>query len=163
MSTLSNQATARAFVSMPGQGDTFGVAGDVMIIRARGAETHGQLCLVEARVPPGGGPPLHVHKREAESFFVLEGVITFLHPDGPTQVPAGGFVHLPKNVPHAFRNEGDVEARMLVWCIPAGFENMVERAGIPLAGPNADAPAPTPEHLQNLRAVCTELEIPFVD
>ncbi len=163
MSGLSAPAHNRAFVSMPDDGAPFGVAGDVMIIRARGADTGGSLCLVEARVPPGGGPPRHVHRREAESFFVLEGEITFLHPDGSTRLGPGGFVHLPKNTPHAFQNQGDIEARMLVWCTPAGFEHMVERAGTPLPDRHAPAPPPTPDDFATLRNVCDELEISFVD
>ncbi len=163
MSTASVSTSGGAFVTLPGQGDSFAVAGDVVTIKIRGGETGGAFCLVEIRVPPGGGPPPHVHRREAESFYVLEGEITFLHSAGPTRISKGGFVHLPKNVPHCFRNETSNEARMLVWCHPAGFESMVERAGIPMASPEAPIPARTPEHLEHLRAVCLDCEIPFVD
>ena len=60
----------------PGKGRTISVVGDVYRFLATGAETNGKYALWEAIVPPGGGPPPHVHSREEEGFYILEGEIT---------------------------------------------------------------------------------------
>ena len=52
-------------------------AGDEYRFLATGKETDGGYFLVEAIVPPGGGPPLHTQTREEEAFYVLEGELTF--------------------------------------------------------------------------------------
>ncbi|HAV60755.1 MAG TPA: cupin domain-containing protein, partial [Verrucomicrobiales bacterium] len=76
----------------------------------------------EATVPPGGGPPPHYHTREEESFYVLEGEVTFTV-EGRTIVGRpGSFVQLPREAPHAFKNTSDIPAKMLIQCTPAGFE-----------------------------------------
>lgn len=62
---------------MPPQGRTIAVVGDVYRFLATGEETNGKYALFEALVGPGGGPPPHVHSREEEGFYVLEGEITF--------------------------------------------------------------------------------------
>ena len=64
-------------VRKPAQGRTIAVVGDVYRFLATGEDTNGKYALWEAIVPPGGGPPPHVHSREEEGFYVLEGEITF--------------------------------------------------------------------------------------
>src|SRR2546423_7935948 len=59
------------------EGRTVAVVGDVYRFLATGEDTNGRYALWEALVPPGGGPPPHVHSREEEGFYVLEGEITF--------------------------------------------------------------------------------------
>jgi quercetin dioxygenase-like cupin family protein len=59
------------------EGRTFAVVGDVYRFLATGDETNGKYALLEAIVPPGGGPPLHVHSWEEEGFYILEGQIAF--------------------------------------------------------------------------------------
>ena len=59
------------------RGSTITLVGDVYRFLATGEDTNGKYALFEALVPPGGGPPPHVHSREEEGFYVLEGEITF--------------------------------------------------------------------------------------
>ena len=61
----------------PNEGRTIAVVGDVYRFLATGDETNGKYAMWEAIVPPGGGPPPHIHSREEESFYILEGEITF--------------------------------------------------------------------------------------
>ena len=63
-------------VRIAAQGRTVAVVGDVYRFLATGEDTNGKYALWEAIVPPGGGPPPHVHSREEEGFYVLEGEIT---------------------------------------------------------------------------------------
>ncbi len=64
-------------INTPPQGRTVAVVGDVYRFLATGEDTNGQYALFEALVGPGGGPPPHVHSREEEGFYILEGAITF--------------------------------------------------------------------------------------
>src|SRR6202046_3719401 len=59
------------------EGRAIAVVGDVYRFLATGEDTNGKYALWEALVPPGGGPPPHVHSREEEGFYILEGEITF--------------------------------------------------------------------------------------
>jgi quercetin dioxygenase-like cupin family protein len=151
------------FISPPRSGETYAAVGDIYTIRARGSDTGGTLCLVESRVGPGGGPPPHVHERDDETFYVLEGEVSFFTAKGRTVAGPGTLVHLPKGVPHAFKNEGPREARMLIWCTPAGFDRMVEAMGVKVSGPDAAAIVPTQEHIEHVMKVCPAFGIRFVD
>ena len=71
-----------------------------------------EITMTRSRYGPGErGPDPHVHHEHADSFYVLDGELTFaLGPDGERViVPAGGFVAVPPNVSHSFRNEGSAE------------------------------------------------------
>ena len=101
---------------------------------------------------PGGGPPPHTHSREAESFFVIEGEITF-RVDGQTTVaPAGAFAHMPTGSLHSFRNETNQTARMLITLIPAGLEEMFIEVGQLLPEGATSASPPSPEDIARLLA-----------
>src|SRR6187397_2973199 len=73
MTTMTHPPTLRK----PTEGRTIAVVGDLYRFLATGDETDGKYAMFEAIVPPGGGPPPHVHSREEESFYILEGEITF--------------------------------------------------------------------------------------
>lgn len=70
---MAHQPTLRK----PTEGRTLAVVGDVYRFLATGEDTDGKYALWEAVVPPGGGPPPHVHSRDEEGFYILEGEITF--------------------------------------------------------------------------------------
>ena len=97
---MSNTPTINA----PPQGRTIAVVGDVYRFLATGDGTNGKYALFEALVGPGGGPPPHVHSREEEGFYVLEGEITFTV-NGGRVVAAGTFANMPVGTPHSFKNE----------------------------------------------------------
>src|SRR6059058_5737453 len=103
------------------EGRTVAVVGDIYRFLATGEDTNGKYAMWEAIVPPGGGPPPHVHSREEESFYVLEGEVTFRVGDGLLVATAGTFVNMPVGTPHAFRNDSGEPARMLISVAPAGL------------------------------------------
>src|SRR5262245_44411303 len=119
-------------VTSPGQGRTLGVVGDVYTFLVVGEETGGRYALWEARVPPGGGPPPHVHSREQEGFYVLEGELAFYAEGRRLTAGPGTFLNLPPGVGHHFKNESAAPARVLIQVAPAGLEKMFERTGVPL-------------------------------
>lgn len=143
----------------PGEGPAFSAVGDVYRILAGGDETGGAYALCESRVLPGGGPPPHVHRREDESFFVLEGQITFLLGDRKVVAGPGTFIQGPRGIPHGFKNEGTKPARMLIHVAPPGFEKFLAEFAAPV--PSFDSPPVpvTPADLEKLLALAPQYGI----
>lgn len=133
------------------EGRTIGIVGDVYRFLATGDETGGKYAMFEAIVPPGGGPPPHVHSREEESFYVLEGEITFQVNGESVVAPAGTFANMSIGSLHSFRNATDQPARMIISVAPAGLEQMFFEIGQPLE-PGEAAHVPTPEDIAKLLA-----------
>jgi quercetin dioxygenase-like cupin family protein len=149
----------RAVVRQPGAGRTVGVVGDVYRFLATGEDTGGKYALWEAVVPPGGGPPPHVHSREEEGFYVLDGEITFTVGDQRLVAGAGTFANLPVGTPHSFKNEGGRPARMLISVAPAGLEQMFFEFGVPLPEGSTTALPPTKEEVEKLLSVAPKYGI----
>jgi quercetin dioxygenase-like cupin family protein len=154
----------QAVIRNPGEGRTIGVVGDVYRFLAVGDETNGKYALWEALVPPGGGPPPHVHSREEEGFYVLEGEITFQVGDQCLVAAAGVFANMPVGTPHSFKNESSKPAKMLSSFAPAGLEQMFFEVGVPLADGATTALPPTKEEIEKLLAIAPkygiEIKIP---
>src|SRR5271155_1540695 len=112
-----------SIINTPSQGRTVAVVGDVYRLLATGDDTNGKYALWEALVPPGGGPPPHVHSREEEGFYVLEGEITLYIGEKRLVVGPGVFANMPVGTPHSFKNESSKSAKMLISVAPAGLEN----------------------------------------
>jgi quercetin dioxygenase-like cupin family protein len=141
------------FIQMaPGEGPVYSLVGDVYVYKITGAETDGAYALFEARVEPGGGPPPHIHHREDEDFFVLEGELTFYVDGREIVAPAGTYVHAPKNQAHRFRNNSKQTARTLIWVHPAGIEKFFAEVGTRLPDSSAPAVPILPEHIEKLLA-----------
>jgi len=139
-------------IRTPGEGRTIAVVGDVYRFLATGADTNGRYALWEAVVLPGGGPPPHVHSREEEGFYVLEGEITFTVDGERVVATAGTFANMPVGTPHSFKNESNRPARMLISVAPAGLERMFFEVGVPLAEGATTAAPPTPDEIERLLA-----------
>jgi quercetin dioxygenase-like cupin family protein len=111
--------------------DAFWWQGGLYHIKARAADTGGALGVVEASLYRGFGPPLHIHRREDEALYVLEGQVRFRQGEDDFVAGPGTCVWGPRGVPHAYRVESE-RARLLILVTPAGFERMFEEGGIPL-------------------------------
>ena len=125
------------------EGRTVAVVGDVYRFLATAEDTNGKYAMWEAIVPPGGGPPPHVHSREEESFYVLEGEITFQIGEERVVASAGMFANMPVGTLHSFKNESSRPAKMLISVAPAGLEQMFFEFGVPVAQGATTAPPPT--------------------
>ena len=104
-------------------------AGDEYRYLATGDDTDGEYFLVEASVPPGGGPPFHIQTREEEAFYILEGELSFYGDAGEVVAGPGTYLNIPKGAKHRFRNNGDTTARMLFFFTPAGIEGLFDELG----------------------------------
>jgi quercetin dioxygenase-like cupin family protein len=135
--------SAQVMVKEPTEGRTIGIVGDIYRFLATSEETGGRYSMFEATVLPGGGPPPHIHRREDETFYVLEGEITFQVGDERRVAKSGTFVHMPIGILHAFKNETSQPAKMLISFAPAGLEEMFFEVGKDLAeGETPDEPSP---------------------
>jgi len=85
---------------------------------------------------------MHVHHREDESFYVLEGQLRLQCGDETFVAEAGSYIFLPRDVPHSFRVEGDTPARMLTIETPGGGERFFVDAGRPVEGEGLPDAAP---------------------
>jgi len=148
-----------AVIRTPGQGRTIAVVGDVYRFLATGEDTNGKYAMWEAIVPPGGGPPPHVHSREEEGFYILEGEITFQISGERLVATAGMFANMPVGTPHSFKNESDRPARMLISVAPAGVEKMFFESGVPLAEGATTASPPIGEEIEKLLAIAPKYGI----
>ena len=145
--------THKRTLTKPTDGRTIAVSGDVYRFLAVGEDTDGNYALWEAVVPPGGGPPPHVHSREEEGFYVIEGEITFEIGGERLVAGAGKFANMSVGTPHSFKNESDRPAKMLVSVAPAGLERMFFEVGQPVDQGATTAPPMTKEEIEKLPVV----------
>ena len=139
MTAESQTLPAQALRS--GEGDARWWFGQLATMKATAADTGGTYTLVEIAVAPGYETPLHVHHREDESFWMLEGHATFQVGDETIDAPAGTYLFGPRDVPHKWA-AGPGGARMLYLFAPGGFEELIEAMSVP-----ADALTPPPPEL----------------
>ena len=130
---MQAQRTNGVVVRAPGEGPATWAMGSLFERLASGRDTGGAFDLTLATQPPGIAPPLHVHTREAEAFYVLEGTIIYQAGDERHDLAAGSFIYLPPNVPHAFRITGTAPARFLSFDSPAGLMDLYDEVGMPAA------------------------------
>jgi quercetin dioxygenase-like cupin family protein len=156
-------ATRQPIFRKPDEGVVIALVGDLYRFLATGKDTDSRYATWEAIVPPGGGPPPHVHSREVESFFILEGEITFQIGDQRLIAKAGTFASMPVGVWHSFRNETDKRARMIISVVPAGLEEMFIEAGQQVL-PDGTIPTPSKEDFAKLMAAAprygVEIRVP---
>ena len=131
-----------------GAGAVYAGPGDLYRFLVTGAETDGAYFAMEAIVPPGGGPPPHIHRHEDETFYVVEGECQILLGEEWITAGVGDFVDVPRGAVHCFQNRGTEAMRMIVTFTPAGierfFEETLQRA--------LDPTAPIPDNVDAVAA-----------
>jgi quercetin dioxygenase-like cupin family protein len=133
-------AAARLLHRPSGAGATFLGPGDYYRFLVTGEETGGAYFAMEAYVPPGGGPPPHIHRNEDETFYVVEGSCEFLLGEETVAAGPGDFVSVPRGSVHRFVNNGDAAARLILTFTPAGIEHFFEETLERVLGPSTVAP-----------------------
>jgi quercetin dioxygenase-like cupin family protein len=130
------------FWSATETGETTRFLQNRMTVKATAETTGGAYGLVESWIAAGASPPLHVHRREDEAFWVLEGQIRFRCGDEEIVGGPGSFALLTRDVPHTFVVEGDENAHMLTLLTPRGGEGFFLDGGRTPEGPGLPPPAP---------------------
>lgn len=127
-------------------------------IKATAADTGGQMTIVEVTEHPGAEAPLHVHRRDDEGFWILEGEVTFEVGDETIEASAGDYVFGPRDIPHRF-TVGDRGCRMLFVLVPGGIEDVIRATSEPAPSRTLPPPPeaePTPEEIEGLKAIVKE-------
>lgn len=124
-------SVGKAVFVAPGEGTRRWVADELITLVIRGEDTGGKYSLTDSVVPAQGGPPPHIHHREDEAFWVLEGELEISVGERTFRAGAGSFIHLPKGVPHSYQNVSDLPARFLTLMVPAGLERFFLEVGKP--------------------------------
>ena len=126
--------------SLPaGEGERIWIVGDTMTLKATGESTSGTLVLLENLTIPGGGPPPHIHTREDEFWYVLDGTFEIRIGDQVHILGPGGFAYAPRGTVHNFRNTAETSSRVLVGFAPGGMEGFFRESG---RSATDDGPAP---------------------
>jgi mannose-6-phosphate isomerase-like protein (cupin superfamily) len=115
-------------IVQPEEGKSLCAFGDTIQFKLIGAQTGNDITLGHVTVAPGGGPPLHVHHREHETFIIESGDLEMNIGGEWKKAAPGCVVFLPKDVPHQFRNAGATPATFWAIATPSGFESFFERA-----------------------------------
>ena len=153
MNTQTDSAVAPIALTA-GEGEARWFLGTLATIKAGHADTDGRTSVIEIIGPKGSGSPLHVHRREDEWFYVLEGELTFWIGGRIIEAPVGSFVYGPRDIPHTFIVSSPM-AHFLVVSQPGGFDNVLRalsEPGEPLTLPPADRAPPDMERMMALAA-----------
>ncbi|MEU5902980.1 quercetin 2,3-dioxygenase [Micromonospora sp. NPDC047527] len=134
--------TAHPYLLRQDDGQAYWFLGNLVTLKATGADTNGKLTVAEFVNPPGFAPPLHRHQVEDEMFYVISGTARFLCGGEELEAGPGDFVLLPVGVPHSFVVGADEPLRALQITTPAGFEGFAAEAGCP--APQRRLPDPAP-------------------
>ncbi len=116
----------RSFTLTAGQGRTpapLDIVGEATLVKVASADADGRLAAFHLVAPPMSGPPRHVHTREDEWFYVLEGTLVFEIDGERHTVGADASVWLKRGVVHAYQNFTDRDARLLIVTTPGDFNH----------------------------------------
>lgn len=122
MTTATQTLAARALAA--GEGDARWWFGQLAVIKATAADTGGGHTLVEITAESGYETPLHIHHREDESFWMIDGSAEFTVGDQTIEAGPGAYLFGPKDVAHMWK-AGANGARMLYLFAPGGFEELI--------------------------------------
>jgi len=147
-------------IRTPGEGEAIWFLNNRMTIKATAETTGGAYGLVESWIPAAFSPPLHVHHREDEAFWLIEGEMTVLCGDRRWSGGAGSYFFLPRNVPHTFVVEGTAPAHVLTLMSPGGGEAFFAAAGRPAE--HDGMPPAAPPDIERLRAAGGRFDMEIV-
>jgi quercetin dioxygenase-like cupin family protein len=159
MTQRSNEAQALEPLAVrKNEGEARWWFGSLAEIKATAADTGGQMTIVEVTEHPGAEAPLHVHHRDDEGFWVLEGDVTFEVGGTTIEASAGDYVFGPRDIPHRF-TVGDRGCRMLFILVPGGIEDVIRATSEPAPSRTLPPPPeaePSPEQIEGLKAIVKE-------
>jgi mannose-6-phosphate isomerase-like protein (cupin superfamily) len=115
-------AQRKPFLSQAGEGESVWSLGDRFTAKATAAVTEGRFALVGSVAFRSAEPPLHIHHREGEAWYILDGKMMFYVGDAVIEATAGCFAFAPRGIPYTFTVDVG-PTRVLVFASPAGFEH----------------------------------------
>lgn len=137
-------------------------SGWLMTFLAIAEDTRGQFALIEAVARKGNVPPPHIHHREEETFYVLEGEMTVSVGDRTIRATPGTTVIVPRDVVHSFAIESQ-QLRMLILVTPAGMEGWFKEFSVPAPAMTLPPAAETAySEIEKMLAAAPKFGIEFV-
>lgn len=112
-----------------GEGPCICYGGLELNVKVGAAESSGELTVIEGAIPPNAGPPLHVHSKENETYYVLEGQFEFVCGNDHVTGGPGTFVFAPRGLAHRYKNIGTEPGRVLFGFTPGGIEAFFTELG----------------------------------
>ncbi|MEC9373838.1 MAG: cupin domain-containing protein [Planctomycetota bacterium] len=109
-------------LSAPGQTAPLNIGASSLVRRIRSDQTRGEFSVVEFVSPPGEGVGAHVHEREDELVYLLEGEIEVTLGENSMKVPTGACALLPRGIPHGYVNTGAAPSRLLAILMPGKLD-----------------------------------------
>jgi mannose-6-phosphate isomerase-like protein (cupin superfamily) len=97
--------------------------------RVSSEDSGGACTVLELRALPRSGPFLHVHHREDEWYYVLNGEFIFRAGSEEFNLVTGGSIWLPRGIPHVWANTSTTEGKLILMCQPGGFEKFFDEMG----------------------------------
>ena len=128
--TTTETRERKAAATPRGAGEAIWWFGALAEVKVTADQTNGELSILEITEPPNAEAPLHVHYREDESFWVLEGSVTFYVGEATIEAGPGDYALGPRGIPHRF-TVGPDGCRMLFIMTPGGFESLVRDMSVP--------------------------------
>jgi len=129
------------------EGEALWFLGTLAVVKASSETTDGRAAVIELLAPKGAGSPLHVHHKEDEWFYVMEGDLSFWVGGRLFEASTSSFVYGPRDIPHTFTVTSPQAGYLLV-AEPAGFEGFMRALSQPaesLALPPQTVQPPAPE------------------
>jgi len=122
-------------VVLPDSGEQLNIAGSQIFHKIKSSATNSVFSVMEFVTPPGKGVALHVHEREDELVYLLEGEIEVTLGNQKMKAVPGVMALLPRGIPHGFTNIGNKPSRLLDTILPGQFDNyFVELAALYAVG-----------------------------
>ena len=140
------------------EGQAYWFLNSLNVLKATSESTGGAFSLIHHTAPPGHATPYHLHHTEDEAFYILDGEFTFICDGKKTVLGPGGYIFLPRNIPHGIRCTGSSPSSMLILAMPGnGFTGMM----IEMAEPAKERvlPVPSPPDFAKLQELCTKYKI----
>jgi quercetin dioxygenase-like cupin family protein len=120
----------RSVISSPDTQTAIWFLGALSQVRLSGEQTGGAFSVTENLVRRGNGSPVHVHDRDDETFFVLDGELRVVAGEEEHTAGPGTVAVLPRRLGHAYVVTS-ATARFLSLHTPAGFEQFTAEVGQP--------------------------------
>lgn len=141
---MNAQNKPQAFEVNNTKGRAYWGMGILWTMLATAEETNGKYSCMEQLIPHGPSAAPHIHEVANESFYIIEGEMTFFIEDRPMKAIAGSFVSVPPGTKHAFQIDSET-VRLINTYVPAGFEHIIMATTIPAQArtlPPASMPLP---------------------
>lgn len=134
--------------------------GNKVTVLVSGEDTKGKYATILTEERKGFEPPPHTHMREDETFYVLEGQITYFLDDTVIHATPGTYIYAPKGIKHTFKVNTET-AKVLLTVFPAGFEQFIYELSEPVPEQLPPAPGgpPSPEAIQTLTSIAAKYGI----